>query len=109
MSTGVDLPTTKTVPDTTFVVIGQEELEKPYRVIIQNDDITPMEFVVLVLQTIFELDWTRAEQVMLEAHTTGRAHVATLPYEDAQQRVYAAHSVAREVGYPLSFYLEPDE
>jgi len=32
----------------------------------------------------------------------------SLPFEDAQQRVYQAHSVARAAGYPLSFYLEPD-
>ncbi|MFO7169998.1 MAG: ATP-dependent Clp protease adaptor ClpS [Chloroflexota bacterium] len=109
MAAEVNLPTTKTIPDVEYVVVTDEELERPYRVIIENDDVTPMDFVVLVLEMIFELDSTRAEQVMLEAHTNGRAHVATLPYEDARQRVYAAQSLARQFGYPLSFYLEPDE
>jgi ATP-dependent Clp protease adaptor protein ClpS len=77
-------------------------------VIIENDDVTPMDFVVLVLLTIFELDLDRAMNVMLEAHHKGRALVVTLPLEEAQQRVYRAKSLAREAGYPLSFYLEPD-
>jgi ATP-dependent Clp protease adaptor protein ClpS len=108
MPADVALPPTKTVPATEFVVVTDEELERPYRVIIENDDVTPMDFVVLVLESIFELDYLRAEQVMLDAHQNGRAVVATLPYEDARQRVYAAQSLARQFGYPLSFYLEPD-
>jgi ATP-dependent Clp protease adaptor protein ClpS len=104
------LPETTTKPtiDLEFVVASDAELERPYRVIIENDDITPMEFVVLVLEQIFELDISRALAVMLEAHHQGRALVGIFPYEDARDRVYAAHSTAREVGYPLSFYLEPD-
>jgi ATP-dependent Clp protease adaptor protein ClpS len=101
--------TTKPKVDTVFMVADDEELEKPYKVIIENDDITPMEFVVLVLIVIFELDNPRAEQVMLTAHNEGRALVTTLPYEDAHQRVYTAHSSAREAGFPLSFYLEPEQ
>jgi ATP-dependent Clp protease adaptor protein ClpS len=46
---------------------------------------------------------------MYEAHYNGRAHVVTLPFEEAQERIYDAHSLAREVDYPLTFYLEPDE
>ena len=101
---------TKTRPDTDteFIIASDEELEKPYRVIIENDDVTPMEFVTLVLVFVFELPYERADAVMLEAHIKGQAYVTTLPYEDAQQRVYAAQSSARQAGYPLSFYLEPD-
>jgi len=105
----VDVASPKTTTGVENIVIGAEELERPYRVIIQNDDVTPMDFVVLVLLTIFELDIERAMSVMLDAHNKGRALVRTLPLEDAQQRVYSAQSLAREAGYPLSFYLEPDE
>jgi ATP-dependent Clp protease adaptor protein ClpS len=105
----VDVASPKTTTGVEYIVIGAEELERPYRVIIQNDDVTPMDFVVLVLLTIFELDIERAMSVMLDAHNNGRALVRTLPLEDAQQRVYSAQSLAREAGYPLSFYLEPDE
>jgi ATP-dependent Clp protease adaptor protein ClpS len=108
MPIAVDVALPKTTTDVEYVVITEDELERPYRVIIQNDDITPMEFVVLVLLTIFELDFERAMEVMLEAHHNGRALVRTLPFEEAQQCVYEAQSRAREAGYPLSFYLEPD-
>jgi ATP-dependent Clp protease adaptor protein ClpS len=109
MPVDTSLPPTKTIPATEFVVVTDEELERPYRVIIENDDVTPMDFVVLVLEMIFELDETRAQQVMLEAHNRGRAHVVTLPFEDARQRVYTAQSLARQFSYPLRFYLEPED
>lgn len=100
---------TSTTTTTTYRVIPDEELEKPYRVIIQNDDVTPMEFVVSVLRLVFGLDIERAFAVMYEAHYEGQAYVISLPFEEAQQRVYEAHSLARENGYPLSFYLEPED
>jgi ATP-dependent Clp protease adaptor protein ClpS len=102
-------PDVRVIPNITYKVVEREDLEKPYRVIIQNDDVTPMEFVVLVLRYCFDLSFDAAMDVMLTAHNEGRALVTTLPYEEAQERVYTAHSAAREAGYPLTFYLEPDE
>ncbi|KAB8144344.1 ATP-dependent Clp protease adaptor ClpS [Chloroflexia bacterium SDU3-3] len=99
---------TKPAIDLELVVASDEELEKPYRVIIENDDVTPMDFVVAVLVTIFALDVDQAYQVMFEAHHQGHALVTVLPFQEAQDRVYAAQSIARDSGYPLSFYLEPD-
>jgi ATP-dependent Clp protease adaptor protein ClpS len=103
--------TPTTTPTTTreFVVASDEDLEKPYRVIIENDDVTPMDFVVAVLSLFFGLDVERAQSVMLEAHYEGHAYVASFPFAEAQERVYAAHSASRESGYPLTFYLEPDD
>ena len=108
MPASIDIAQPKTITDTEYLVATEADLERPYRVIIENDDVTPMDFVVLVLLTIFELPYERAEEVMYEAHIKGRAYVATFPFEEAQQRVYAAQSLARTAGYPLSFYLEPD-
>jgi ATP-dependent Clp protease adaptor protein ClpS len=109
----VSEPQTKTKPRTTtgieLTTMPEEELEKPFRVMILNDEVTPMDFVVMVLRTIFALTYGRSIRVMLEAHNTGCAHVVTLPLGEAQEKVYAAHSLARSAGYPLSFYLEPDE
>src|SRR5262245_32784792 len=102
MTTETIVATPKTTTDTEYRVMDDEELERLYRVIIENDDVTPMEFVVLILIAVFELSLERAEEVMLEAHYQGRAYVVTLPLEDAQERVYAAQSMARESGYPLS-------
>ncbi len=109
---GVDVTTedadVHVIPELTFKVVEREDLEKPYRVIIENDDVTPMDFVVTILRVFFGLGFNRAVKVMLTAHYEGRAHVTTLPYEEAQERVYNAHHAAREAGYPLTFYLEPD-
>jgi ATP-dependent Clp protease adaptor protein ClpS len=101
-------PDIRVIPDTTYTLVNREDLEKPYRVIIENDDVTPMDFVVLVLRIFFGLGTDESQRVMLTAHNEGRALVATLPFEEAHERVYGAHSAAREAGYPLTFYLEPD-
>lgn len=111
MSTPVPAePDIVTTPTTgvEYVVVSDEDLEQPYRVIILNDDVTPMDFVVAVLLLIFELVPDQAMAVMLEAHTNGRALVKVLPLKEAQELVYAAQSLARDNEYPLSFYIEPD-
>jgi|HigsolmetaAR206D_1030411.scaffolds.fasta_scaffold11987_1 ATP-dependent Clp protease adaptor protein ClpS len=102
------LPKTTTTTDLELVVVSDEELARPYRVMIENDDVTPMEFVVFVLLMIFELDAERAQEIMLTAHYEGEAYVVTLPYEEAKARVYRAHTLARQNNYPLSFYLEQE-
>lgn len=98
----------RVIPNVTYIVVNQEDLEKLYRVIIENDDVTPMDFVVMVLRTFFGLSLEDALNVMLTAHNEGHALVTTLPLNEAQECVYRAHTVAREEGYPLTFYLEPD-
>jgi ATP-dependent Clp protease adaptor protein ClpS len=95
------------VSDLEWVVV--EETGGMARVIIHNDDITPMEFVVLVLRQIFGLSPGEAERVMLRAHYTGLAHVITLPMEEAKHRVGRAHAIARQASYPLSFTIEPEK
>lgn len=104
----IDVAPPQTTTDIELVVASDEELARPYRVIIENDDVTPMDFVILILLSVFDLTIDKAEAVMLEAHYRGEAHVVTLPYEEAHDRVYHAHGAARAAGYPLRFYLEPD-
>ena len=77
-----------------------------YRVIIHNDDLTPMDFVIYVLRQIFLLTGIRAVHVMYSAHYHGTALVDTLPKAEAQKRVHQAHFTARMQGYPLKFTLE---
>jgi len=104
-------PEIETTPEITleFIEMGEAELEKPFRVIIHNDNVTPFDFVIAVLCTIFELDIEKATAITYEAHHTGNALVAVLPYEEAHHRVYNAQTAARQFGYPLSFTLEADE
>jgi ATP-dependent Clp protease adaptor protein ClpS len=82
--------------------------EPPYRVIIHNDDVTPMNFVLYVLQYIFMLAGPRAGQIMFTAHYHGSAYVDTLPKQEAQWRIHRAHFAARLAGYPLLFTMERD-
>jgi len=79
-----------------------------YRVIIHNDDITPMDFVIHILMTVFLLPSANAAQVMYTAHLNGNAYVQTLPKSEAQRRIGKAHFAARLSGYPLKFTIEPE-
>ena len=83
-------------------------LEPPYRVIIHNDDLTPMDFVIYVLREIFMLAVIHAVQVMYTAHYHGESYVQTLPKSEAQKRVHRAHYTAGVAGYPLKFTLEKE-
>lgn len=84
------------------------ELEPRYRVIIHNDDLTPMDFVVNVLTSIFILSQPDAMDVMLIAHYKGVAYVQTLPKTEAEKRINKAHFAAGLEGYPLHFSIEPE-
>lgn len=87
-----------------WVVVGEDgELAK---VLVHNDDVTPYDFVILILRQVFGLTPDQAERVTLRAHVTGRAYVMTLPIEEAKHRVGRAHGIARQAGFPLAFTLE---
>ena len=87
----------------------QETAQGPlYRVIIHNDDVTPMDFVLFILTSVFLLAGVRAVQVMYTAHYHGSAYVQTLPKTEAEQRVHRAEFSARLRGFPLKFSLEQE-
>jgi ATP-dependent Clp protease adaptor protein ClpS len=86
----------------------QTELEPLYRVIIHNDDVTPMDFVVHVLKTCFYLANPKAAEIMMTAHFSGMAYVQTLPRSEAEKRINKAHFAAGLEGYPLHFSMEPE-
>src|SRR5512142_3122902 len=86
----------------------EPELEPPYRVIIHNDDVTPMEFVTHILVTIFFIPQENAVTIMYTAHLNGAAYVQTLPKAEAKKRINKAHFAARMQRYPLEFSMEPE-
>jgi ATP-dependent Clp protease adaptor protein ClpS len=88
---------------------GKTRLAPMFRVLIHNDDVTPMDFVVRILREIFRLDLEKAFRIMLEAHQTGVAHVVTEPLERAEFHVDQARSLSRPRGYPLTLTYEPEE
>ena len=86
-----------------------DDLESNCRVFIHNDDVTPFEFVIVILQRIFQLSSMEAEHVAYVAHSTGQAYVTTLPCPEAHRRVGKAHFAASLEGYPLMFTVEVEE
>ena len=78
------------------------------KVFIHNDMVTPMDFVVHVLITVFLVPSPNAEHIMYTAHLTGSAYVQTLPSAEAQLRVNKARFVAGLSGLPLQFSMEPE-
>lgn len=89
-------------------VTGTETVvDPPCDVLVHNDDVTPFDFVIIVLAAVFELAWRRAQAVTNDAHWHGVAYVTTLPLEEAKYRVGRAHAAARQAGYPLTFTIEP--
>jgi ATP-dependent Clp protease adaptor protein ClpS len=84
------------------------ELEPLYRVLIHNDDLTPMDFVTHILVTIFLIGYPEAVEIMLSAHNQGMAVVQVLPKAEAEKRINKAHFAAGLEAYPLHFSMEPE-
>jgi ATP-dependent Clp protease adaptor protein ClpS len=85
-------------------------LKKPplYKVLLHNDDFTTMEFVVYVLQTIFQRTEADAVRVMLQVHTQGVGVAGVYTYEVAEMKAAKASSLAQSSEYPLLCTVEED-
>ena len=77
-----------------------------YKVVMLNDDYTPMEFVVQVLQTYFRMSRDKAVQVMLQVHTQGKAVAGIFTRDIAETKVKQVHAHAREHQHPLLCTME---
>ena len=78
----------------------------PYRVLLLNDDYTPMEFVVLVLQRFFRMNMEEATRVMLHVHQKGVGVCGVFSYEVAETKVAQVIEFARQNQHPLQCTLE---
>jgi ATP-dependent Clp protease adaptor protein ClpS len=90
---------------------AEPKIKKPplYRVVLLNDDYTPMEFVVEVLQSFFGLDRERATQVMLAVHTQGKASCGIFPRDIAETKSAQVNQYAQENQHPLISEIEAVE
>ncbi len=77
-----------------------------YTVLLLNDDFTPMDFVVLVLQKFFSIDRERATQIMLKVHVEGRGVCGVYPRDIAATKVELVATFAREHQHPLACVME---
>nr|WP_233998739.1 ATP-dependent Clp protease adapter ClpS [Erythrobacter sp. YT30] len=77
-----------------------------YKVLLLNDDYTPMEFVVMVLKRFFNMDLEQATRVMLHVHQKGVGVCGIFPYEVAETKVNQVMDFARKNQHPLQCTLE---
>ena len=87
---------------------ARPEVQRPplYQVVLLNDDFTPMDFVIVVLETFFTMDRERATQVMLHVHTRGRGVCGVYTREVAEMKVTQVNEFARSHQHPLLCTLE---
>jgi ATP-dependent Clp protease adaptor protein ClpS len=84
------------------------KVKKPplYQVVLLNDDYTPMDFVVAVLELIFGMDRQQATRIMLEVHTKGKGRCGLYTYEIAETKVAQVASYAQQHQHPLMSTME---
>ena len=91
-------------------LLAPEELKlKPpplYRVVLLNDDYTPMEFVVAIIQEYFNKDRETATQIMLKVHRDGKGMCGVYPKDIASTKVELVLTHARKAGHPLQCVME---
>ena len=87
---------------------ARPKLKKPplYKVILLNDDYTPMEFVVQVLESFFQMDLAKATQVMLHVHTRGVGVCGVFTRDIAETKVAVVNDFARANQHPLLCTME---
>lgn len=93
---------------TTAVEEAPPKLQRPplYKVVLLNDDYTPMEFVVHILQKFFRLQHEEAVRVMMEVHTQGAGVAGTYTAEIAETKVALVNQYARDHQHPLMCTME---
>lgn len=88
----------------------QTKTKRPplYKVILLNDDYTPMEFVVEILKSVFHKAHAEATRIMLHVHQNGMGVAGVYPFEIAETKVRTVDELARESQYPLKCTLEKE-
>lgn len=79
-----------------------------YKVIMHNDDFTTMDFVVMMLKTVFYKDEVTANTLMLQVHKEGKAQIGLYTYDMAVSKCQKAMRLARENGFPFKLTWEAD-
>lgn len=79
-----------------------------YKVVFMNDDITPMGFVVSVLELFFQYTAEKANQIMLKIHNEGSAVVGTYNYSVAETKKTLTDKLSKQYGFPLVVKIEKD-
>src|SRR4051794_17514544 len=107
-------PVTRPKDDDGGSVVAERQTQKTkppqmYQVVMLNDDYTPMEFVVVVIQEFFNKDRDTATQIMLKIHLDGKAICGIYSRDVAATKVEQVQEAARQAGHPLQCVSEPVE
>jgi ATP-dependent Clp protease adaptor protein ClpS len=88
---------------------ARPKLKRPplYKVVLLNDDYTPMEFVVEILEYFFRMPREKATRVMLQVHTEGKGVCGQYSREIAETKVHQVNDFSREHQHPLMCTMEP--
>src|ERR1041384_5341034 len=88
----------------------RQETKKPelFKVLLLNDDYTTMDFVVEVLETVFNKAPAEAYRIMMAVHTQGQGLCGVYPFEVAETKVATVVGMARSQGFPLRAAMEPE-
>jgi ATP-dependent Clp protease adaptor protein ClpS len=103
--------TTTKKQDETVLETQRKRIRRPplYRVLLLNDDFTPMDFVVAVLQKYFGMNRDRATQIMLQVHREGLGMCGVFTKDVASTKVEQVVSYARQHQHPLACVMEENE
>ena len=97
-------------PDGGVIVEEEEEVSTTnypmWKVIMHNDPVTTMDFVVGILRDVFQKEGKTAVKIMMEIHETGSGLAGVYMKEHAEMRIDTTHSLARTQGFPLKCTLE---
>ncbi len=98
------------IHDSQLKLKSKEKLDEPklYKVIIHNDDYTPMDFVVETLMKIFNKPAAEATKIMLEVHKKGHGICGVFTYDIATTKVYQVNQRAKQSEYPLKCSCEEE-
>ncbi|ENX48736.1 ATP-dependent Clp protease adapter ClpS [Acinetobacter ursingii] len=93
------------------VQTAEPQLKRPplYAVVLLNDDYTPMDFVIEILQQYFALNLDQATQVMLTVHYEGKGVAGVYPRDIAETKANQVNNYARSQGHPLLCQIEPKD
>ena len=81
---------------------------KNWKVILLNDDVTPIEFVISLLETVFKHSTDTAKHITMQVHEQGSGVAGTYTFEIAEAKAVEATSCARNSGYPLQIKMEEE-
>ncbi|WP_235962504.1 ATP-dependent Clp protease adapter ClpS [Jannaschia marina] len=97
--------------DTVVVTKTRPKTQKPpmYKVLLLNDDYTPMEFVVVVLEKFFGINHSQAVEIMLTVHKKGMAVVGVFSHEIAETKVAQVMDFSRRHQHPLQCTMEKED